>query len=85
MVGVRVGRGVEVALRSAVLVALGAGLEVEVCSNARGVGLSPTVGVFPCGVEVGEAGGKSAGVLALVGVPVAVCPAWTVSSMTVGM
>ena len=45
------------------LVRVGSGLEVEVWSSARGVGLSPTVGEFGGGVEVGEMGGKSAGVL----------------------
>ena len=68
MVVVLVGRYTGVALKSEVLVALGVGLEVEVWSNARGVEVFPPGAIFAGGVEVGEAGGKSAGVLALVGV-----------------
>jgi len=85
MVGVRVARRLGVALRSTVRVALGAGLLVVVASNARGVELSRGSEVIPPGVGVGENGGKSAGVAAWEGVESTACPAWIVSSMTVGM
>src|SRR4030067_682999 len=52
MVGVRVARRVGVALKSTVLVALGAGLRVEEGLNASEVGLGPVVGVSS-GVGVG--------------------------------
>jgi hypothetical protein len=88
IVGVREARGVAVALKLGVKVALGAGLIVTVCSNARGVGLFWFWVLTWSGVDVGEeAGGKSAAVVAQVGVAdgVAVCPALTVSWTTVGM
>jgi hypothetical protein len=67
-----------------VLVALGAGLLVADGLNARGVELSWGMEASASGVEVGEAGGKSAGEGARVEVGSSGCPASTVSPMTVG-
>ena len=87
MVGVRVERGGEVALKSGVRVALGVGLIVAVCSFARGVGVYCDWVISASIVGVGDRGGKSARVLAGVAVEdgVAVCPAFRVCWTTVGM
>jgi hypothetical protein len=85
MVVVRVARRLGVTLGSTVPVALGAGLLVVAGLNARGVWVSSEMALPSPGIELGEAGGKSAGVTTRVVVGSSVCPAWTVSSMTVGM
>ena len=86
-VGVREARGVTVALKSGVRVALGVGLSVGVCSKAKGVGLFWSWVILIACVEVGEADGRSATIIVKVGVAdgVAVCPALAVSWTTVGI
>ncbi len=84
-VGVRDGRGVAVALRSGVLVALGDGLEVGERLKAGTVWLGLNVAVFASGVGVEEAGCVSTGTIDGEIVGVGVLLAWTVMTAMVGI